>query len=67
VSQLAIDRARCCGHGRCWTVAPDLFEPDDDGEPMVLRPEIGSEDHEDAVLAAEACPEQAVLLKETDD
>lgn len=22
---------KCQGHGRCWAVAPDLFEPDDLG------------------------------------
>jgi ferredoxin len=26
-----IDRTRCTGHGRCYGLAPDVFEPDDDG------------------------------------
>ena len=27
-----VDEARCEGHGRCYDLAPDLFEPDEHRE-----------------------------------
>lgn len=54
---------RCHGHGRCYDLAPDVFEPDRrghvglivDGElPVVLEP--------DAQIGARNCPESALRI-----
>ena len=37
--RLVVDAAKCSGHGRCYTVAPDLLEADDEG--FVTAPRLG--------------------------
>ena len=29
--RLTVDHGRCTGHGRCYTMAPDLLSCDDEG------------------------------------
>jgi ferredoxin len=64
----AVDESRCCGHGRCYGMYPDFFEPEDDeGHAAVVenarnRTVIG------ASLASEianVCPERAILTQPT--
>ena len=61
--KVRIDTDRCSGHGRCYTLAPDVFDCDDrgygsvkgDGEfPVALK--------DQAELAEQSCPEQAVAV-----
>lgn len=53
----------CTGHGRCYMLAPALFEPDDEGFGVPLRHEVVTDsDISAARAAAAACPEAAVLL-----
>ena len=54
---------RCQGHNRCCLVAPELFEPDDEGNAKVKgdgRVPAGLEAK--AKLAVANCPEHAVRL-----
>jgi len=55
-----IDLDRCSGHGRCYMAAPEIFDCDDDGYPVV----IGSAETADAIAALERamsnCPEHAI-------
>ena len=30
--RVRVDRDRCQGHGRCYSLAPELFEPDEVGD-----------------------------------
>ena len=60
--QIAIDAPACTGHGRCYAIAPDLFEPDDDGRGAVVWPDVPGELEHDARRAAAGCPERAVRL-----
>jgi ferredoxin len=54
---------KCSGHGRCYVLEPGLFEPDDDGFAVIVRPDVSSEeDGAAARRAAAACPEGAILL-----
>jgi ferredoxin len=60
-----VDQEKCQGHGRCYALAPDLFESDDYGNAHELNDgdvPLGLEDQ--ARLAAANCPELAVILKE---
>jgi ferredoxin len=60
----SIDGDLCTGHGRCYSLAPGVFEADDDG----FNAERGSEGEvepgreDTAVLGAESCPEQAIRI-----
>jgi ferredoxin len=65
--RVQIDSALCQGHGRCYDLAPDLFGDDEDGYATLTdrtadgRLPSGSED--DAQLAADNCPESAIVLE----
>jgi ferredoxin len=62
--RLRIDAGLCQGHARCAALAPELFDLDDDGFGIV-RP--GRENVPDgdlqALLAADNCPEQAIVVE----
>ena len=57
-----LDTAICSGHGRCYDVAPDLLEPDDDGRGIVRRAEVPAHLEDAARLAAASCPEGAIAI-----
>jgi len=63
--RVRIDRDRCQGHGRCYGLAPDLFEPDDLGDGYVIGTgDVSADRLAQAQLAVDSCPEQAVVLEE---
>lgn len=63
--RLEIDTSVCTGHGRCYTRAPKLIEPDDEGFPVLLGDgQVPPELAEDGRLAARSCPEGAISLVE---
>ena len=60
-----IDSGLCQGHGRCYDLAARLFGADDEGYGQVLGDGVvPAEDSDDARLAADNCPEQAIELLE---
>ena len=62
---VTVDPARCQGHARCLTFAPDVFEFDDEGYSFV--PERNSR-HAQLIeglrMAVASCPERAILVKD---
>jgi len=63
--RVRVDQERCQGHGRCYSLAPDLFESDDLGNGVEIGGGVvpaGREEH--ARLAAMNCPEAAVVIEE---
>jgi len=64
--RLQIDLDACTGHGRCYSLAPTLFEPDaEDGHGVVLNDGVVPAGDEDAARRAVAnCPERAITLTE---
>jgi ferredoxin len=60
--RISIDNEACTGHGRCYALAPELFEPDDDGRGVVIREEVPEELLATAQRAVASCPESAVKL-----
>ena len=58
--KVVIDTELCHGHGRCYMLAPDVFEPDDRGHGVVTRAEIPDDLRKQAELAAANCPERAI-------
>ena len=66
--KVAVDAARCQGHSRCYSIAPELFEIDDYGNARAkgdgsVPPAL----EEKARLAVKNCPEHAVRLENTSD
>jgi ferredoxin len=62
--RVRVDRAKCHRYGICVTIAPDVFDVDDDGFAIVQCDEVAAE-HEDAARrAARSCPESAITVDE---
>ena len=62
--KVRIDTERCTGHGRCYALAPDVFDSDDRGNGEVTV--TGELDDAQLVSARRAeanCPEQAVVVE----
>ncbi|MDF1602234.1 ferredoxin [Nocardioides sp. YIM 152315] len=62
--KLTVDRDKCSGHGRCYSLAPDYFDCDDEGYPVILNEQLDSNDGSKVTIAVDSCPERAVTLKE---
>lgn len=62
--RIEIDGDRCTGHGRCYSLAPDIFDCDDRGYGTVPDPEVPDRLVEQARTAVANCPEQAITLEE---
>lgn len=62
--KLYVDGTKCTGHGRCYTLAPDLLTYDDEGYVSIRDTEIEvPDDQADAArIAASGCPEGAIRL-----
>jgi len=64
--KVLIDGGRCQGHGRCWSLEKQLFEPrDDEGHSAVVGGEVLPDDPDviaAARRAADACPERAITV-----
>lgn len=64
MTRLEIDAERCTGHGRCYDIAPGLFQADEYGHGQVIDGLTHAEfDEELAMDAVQACPENAIRLK----
>jgi ferredoxin len=62
MNRVQVDRERCVGSGVCESLAPEVFEVDDDGLLVVHREEPDT-DQLDAVRdAVQQCPARALSL-----
>jgi ferredoxin len=62
MSRVSVDSDLCTGHGRCYTLAPDVFDADELGHSKVLVEEVSGELKEHAATAMRNCPESAISL-----
>jgi len=64
--RIFVHSEQCVGHGRCYTVSPAVFQPDDEGfcagQGLVRDISAGQEDH--ARAGAQACPAGAIAITE---
>ena len=62
---LILDAGLCVGHGRCYTLAPDVYEPDQEGHCVMKVTTVTTADLEaQARLAVANCPERALAFEE---
>jgi len=66
--RIHVDPAKCQGHNRCFTLAPELFKLDNYGYSSerndgVVPPEL----EEKARLAVANCPERAISIVQSED
>lgn len=59
-----IDRDKCVGHGRCYSLSPAVYDADDEGFGELADGEVPAtaELREQARLGAITCPEGAISL-----
>jgi ferredoxin len=62
VTRVRVDADRCVGHGRCYTLAPNVFDADEVGHAVVLAEEVSGEGETQAADAERNCPEGAITL-----
>ena len=53
----------CTGHGRCYALSPELFEPDDEGYTTLRVSEVPPELEAQARTAEANCPERAISVE----
>ena len=64
--KLQLDSELCQGHGRCFALAPELFDADDEGFAVLLvEGDVPKEQEGDAQLCADNCPEFAITVTDT--
>jgi len=62
--QVRVDGTRCVGHGRCYVLAPDVFEEDAMGHCVLSVTRVRAELARQARLGEANCPEGAISLEE---
>ncbi|HEX9548715.1 MAG TPA: ferredoxin [Acidimicrobiales bacterium] len=65
--KVVIDTSTCTGHGRCYTLSPDVFESDDSGYGQVMLDgdgEVPPALEQQARAAVANCPERAITVVE---
>ena len=64
--RLEIDDDSCGSHGRCWALAPHLFEekPGGEGRGQVKEALLEESLRSDAERAVQMCPENAIRIIE---
>jgi ferredoxin len=62
--RLTLDRSACQGHNRCYLLAPELFDVDDEGYAVLVGDGTVPEGLEEkARLAVDNCPEFAITVE----
>ena len=62
--KVRIDTSACTGHGRCYSLAPEVFESDDDGYGRVIHEDVPAELQAQAMIGVHNCPERAISVVE---
>ena len=62
--RIEVDPEVCTGHGRCWSLAGEVYEADDDGYCATRSLEVPPELEHAARLGARNCPEHAITVIE---
>lgn len=60
ISKVVVDRDLCIGAAPCVTVAPGVFQLDEENKAYVV--DQNGADAETILLAAQACPVQAIII-----
>ena len=63
--RVELDQDTCMGHGRCYSLSPELFECDELGYGVVVVTHVTDQaEIAAAERAARSCPEEAIRLLE---
>jgi ferredoxin len=63
--RIIYNRDACQGHNRCYMLAPELFDVDDEGYAILLvTGEVPEELRDKAQLTVDNCPEYAIAVED---
>jgi ferredoxin len=62
--KVVIDMERCSGHGRCYMLAPEVFEADDEGKAVLKYSDTSVALRGEAEIGVVNCPERAISVAE---
>jgi ferredoxin len=64
--RIVIDAERCTGHGRCYSLVPEVFDSDEQGHSVLLASdvEVPADQQRQAQVAVDNCPEDAISLQD---
>ena len=62
--KIRVDLELCVGHGRCYMLAPEVFDEDDRGHCVLRLENIPAELEGGARMGAANCPEGAIEIAE---
>jgi ferredoxin len=62
--RVTIDKDICTGHGRCYSLAPGVFEADDSGNGMVISDDLSEDLRPQATIGVQNCPERAISIED---
>ena len=62
MTRVSVDPDLCTGHGRCYSLAPEVFDADELGHCVILVEDISGELEIQAKTGEQNCPEQAITL-----
>lgn len=62
MTRVSVDAERCVGHGRCYSLAPQIYDSDDVGHSVVLVEDVSGDLERQALVGARNCPEEAITL-----
>ncbi|MEM6107554.1 ferredoxin [Mycobacterium sp. 050272] len=65
-AEVTVDLGRCMGHARCHSLAPAVYELDDEGKSVVILNPVPPELVKEAEEGAQACPEHAITIRYRD-
>lgn len=60
--RIVLDSERCQGHGRCYSLAPDLFDADERGHCVLFTETVPAGREAAAASGVDNCPELALSL-----
>lgn len=60
--RIKVDGSKCQGNARCWALAPELFELDEEGYMRDAIIEVPAGDEVRGGRAVRACPERALSV-----
>ena len=62
--KVVVDADKCQGHNRCYLIAPELFDVDDEGYAVLVGDgTVPTGLEEKARLAVDNCPEYAITVE----
>lgn len=61
--RIILDDDVCTGHGRCYALAPDVFDADDQGHCVIKVDDIPDHEQAAAQVAVANCPEVALSIE----